>query len=205
MTILPLILFVLIQQSPVVHVESIERGSTSWGTGTCVASTDESLVLTAWHIVKNGYEFKINGQSAKLIGTDKTWDLAALVIADKMPTVSIGVERPKVGDVLTICGYGSGDYKEVTGSVIHYGRPNSSEPSDILGVEAKTRNGDSGAPIFDSHGMLVAVLFGSDNIGAYGSCCTRIRLFIEGLKINPLLKQQALRRPYVIYAPHERK
>lgn len=208
MTILPVILLMLSQcpgpypkkvDTPIVRVESIERNTTFWGTGTCVASTKEALILTAWHVVREGHEFKIDGQVAKLVGTDKTWDLAALVIPTKMTAVSIGTSRPVIGDVLTVCGYGSGDYKESRGQVIKYFSPGSGTPDDILEMGAKARNGDSGGPIFDTHGILAAVLFGSDRVGAHGSCCTRVRLFIDGLNIELRLKQQALSKPYVIY------
>jgi len=184
---------------PIVRVESIERGSTSWGTGTCVASTNESLIITAWHVIRDGHEFKVNGKPAKLIKADKTWDLAALIIDERMPTFNIGNHRPKIGETLMVCGYGSGDYRESKGQITQYVSPNSVQPADIIECTAKARNGDSGGPIFDTHGILVAVLFGTDQVGAHGSCCIQVRKFIESLTIDVRLKQQALIIPYVFY------
>jgi S1-C subfamily serine protease len=184
---------------PIVRVESVERGSTSWGTGTCVASTNESLIITAWHVIRDGHEFKIDGKPAKLIKADKTWDLAALTISGKLPTFNIGTVRPQIGETLTVCGFGSGDYKESRGQVTQYVSPGGSAAADIIECTAKARNGDSGGPIFDEHGTLVAVLFGTDRVGAHGSCTIQVRKFIEGLDIDAKLKEQALMPPYVFY------
>ncbi len=194
-----LILLALISLGSVVRVEAIEPTSTSWGTGTCVASTDVSLVITAQHVIREGKSFKINGQEAKVVGSDKVWDLAALITTQKLQTVRIGTKRPALGDSLRVCGFGSGDYKESTGKVIKYYNPGGKNPDDILSINCKARNGDSGGPIFDTRGTLAAVFFGSDRVGAHGSCNTRVRIFIENLKIDSRLKQQALSDPYLIY------
>jgi len=193
-----LILLLVVAQTPVVRIQAVERGSvSSWGTGTCVASTSESLVITASHVVKDGHEFKINGQTAKLVSADRLWDLAALVVPTRLPVANIGTTRPAIGDLLTVCGYGSGNYREAKGQVLQYVSPGNGI-DDILIMGAKARNGDSGGPIFDNHGILVAVLFGSTEY-SHGSCCVQVRKFIAGLNIDPRLKQQALRKSYVIY------
>jgi len=183
----------------VVRVESIEPNTTSWGSGTCVASTDVSLVLTANHVIQDGHEFKINGKKATLVGRDKVWDLAALTVDERLQTVSIATRRPRAGDKLRVCGYGSGDYKESTGKLIRYFSPTGNYSEDFLAMDAGARPGDSGGPIFDAEDNLAGVLFGSDKLGAHGSCCTRVRSFVKGLDIDPKLKEQALRVSYVIY------
>jgi S1-C subfamily serine protease len=190
-------------ERPVVRVEAVERGGTSsLGSGTCVAYAKDALILTAWHVVKDGQTFKINGKPATVLKTDKTWDLAALVTTQKLPTVRIGTDRPKVGVNLTLRGFGSGDYKEVTGFLERYFSPGGNEPEDILAFTAKARNGDSGGGIFDATGTLVAVLFGSDSMGAHGSCCVQIRKFIATLP-DSTLKTQALQTSYPMYRSHE--
>jgi V8-like Glu-specific endopeptidase len=198
-----LLLAILLLATPVVRVESVERGSTSWGTGTCVAATDVSLVITARHVIQDGHEFKIDGNPARLIAADKIWDLAALTASTKIEAVNIAMYRPDVGDTLTVCGYGSGDYREATGTLLKYFSPGGVYPSDILSVSVAARNGDSGGPIFNTQGTLAAVLFGSTD-NAHGSNCVQVRLFIEGLKIDPQLKKQALTPPYKIFRrPYE--
>jgi S1-C subfamily serine protease len=180
-------------------MESADRGGvTSWGTGTCVASTKESLILTANHVIQDGHGFKINGKVAKLIGIDSTWDLAALTTQAKLPSISLSNRRPPIGEVLTACGYGSGSYKEVSGKVMQYFNPGRNLPDDWLALNISVRQGDSGGPILSARRELVGVLFGSDTLGVHGSCCTRVRLFIENLNIEPKLKQQALSNPYTI-------
>ncbi len=207
MNILPLILACCLGQtiiipvtvdvkwSPVVRIQSIEGNVSSWGSGTCIAP---GLVVTAWHIIRDGYEFKVNDLPAKVVGSDKVWDLAALVTEDKFDTVNIATERPVEGDTLVVCGYGSGDYREETGKLLKYFSPSGDHPADILSMNVKSRNGDSGGPIFNTQGTLAGVLFGSDN-ATHGSCCIRVRSFIMGLKIDSLLKERALTIPYKFY------
>jgi S1-C subfamily serine protease len=177
----------------------VEIGSTSWGTGTCVASTTESLIITANHVIQDGHLFKINGKPVKLVGSNKIWDLAALIAPSKFPTYNISTNRPKIGDPLTVCGFGSGDYKESSGILVKYVSPLGDWPSDMLECTAKARQGDSGGPIFDEHGTLVAVLFGTDDVGAHGSCTVQVRKFIETLNIDDELKERALTIPYIFY------
>jgi S1-C subfamily serine protease len=182
-----------------VRIESIEANSTSWGSGVCVASQNDSLILTANHVIKDGHTIRIDGVAAKVVGRDPVWDIAALLVPTKYPVSYISVTRPKIGDILTACGFGSGDYREVSGSLVKWFSPGGDHPSDILACNKSVRSGDSGGPIFDKNGTLVAILFGSDKTGVHGTCCVQIRKFIMHLDIPPELKHQALRTPYVIY------
>ena len=89
---------------------------------------------------------------------------------------------PEIGDVLTIAGYGTGDYQESKGKVIQFCAPNKNGVGDILELKATARSGDSGGPILSKDGELVGVLFGSINGLTNGSHSGRVLKFLKGEK-----------------------
>jgi S1-C subfamily serine protease len=183
---------------PRLTVHRVVAGN-SLGSGVSVASANgQTLILTAQHVVQDGGPYTVAGQTARVIATDKTWDLAALVVDDVMPISRLGNRIPRIGDNLTVCGYGSNKYSEIAGQVVKFFSPGGNYPNDFVAITAKARSGDSGGPLFYSDGTVCAVLFGSDNVGAHGSHCLRIRKFLSEIKgYDKLLK--ALDREYVIY------
>jgi len=194
-----LLLLCILANPAVVRVEAVEGGGSSLGSGTCIAATDKSLIVTAWHVVRDSRgPYRINKLPATLVATDKTWDLALLVVDSRLPSARLSNTPPNIGESLTVCGFGSGSYREATGIIRQFLSPGGSEPADIVAMDAAARSGDSGGPMFDSNGMIVAVLFGSDKLGAHGSHCMRVRWFIKKLQGYDDLKQLAL-RDYVLY------
>ncbi|GAG32358.1 unnamed protein product, partial [marine sediment metagenome] len=112
----------------VVRVRASEKGAASFGSGTLVGLSDKhGIVLTNWHVVRDatgqisvtfpdGYR-----SAATVLKTDKTWDLAALLIwRPGAKPVTIATKAPVRGDALTIAGYGSGKYRQVSGKATQY-------------------------------------------------------------------------------------
>ncbi len=189
----------------VFRVTSVDSPKTSsLGTGTCVATAGkQSLVVTAWHVVRDGHSFKVGQYPAKVVATDRTWDLAALVVDELLPVTVIARVRPEVGAKLTYCGFGSGDYLEGTGEVnaMSFAPNTGISEKDIIAISIQARSGDSGGPMLGEDGKLYAVLFGTDaKIGAHGSHCVRVRWFIEKIEGYPLLKRDAL-NPIILFDP----
>lgn len=150
------------------------------GSGVSVAvAKGQTLVLTANHVIKDGGPYTVAGRKAKLIATDKTWDLAALVVDEALPTARLGTKEPQIGEFLTVCGYGTGKYKEATGKVVGFFAP---ATPDWVAIDAPARSGDSGGPLFYENGTVAAILFGSDNVGAHGTHCLRVRQFLSTIK-----------------------
>jgi S1-C subfamily serine protease len=162
-------------------------GAFSAGTGTLIRA---DLIITNNHVVrdraKNG---KIVAKfpsgliyAGKVIKTDKVWDLALIQIDPvDVPPMPLG-DRPATGDVITFGGYGSGDYKVVSGALTAYFLPtNGSTYPGILEVKNPVRSGDSGgAMVID--GELVGVLFGCDDTWTYGTCVSQVKKFVEDVK-----------------------
>lgn len=159
----------------------------SVGTGTLIRA---DLIITNNHVVrdraKNG---KITVKfpsgltySGKLVKTNKVWDLAAIRIESVSVTpLSLG-DRQATGVMITVGGYGSGDYKTSAGELTAFYLPSSgSSYRGTLEVAAPVRNGDSGGAMVRS-GKLVGVLWGCDGTSTYGTCVSQIKKFLEGVK-----------------------
>src|SRR5690606_28210476 len=96
------------------------------------------LVLTNWHVVQGASDmveviFPDGFRSqARALKVDAEWDLAALVIWEpNAQPVSLATRPPRPGDTLTICGYGSGDYRAMTGRCTQYYAPRLDLPREL--------------------------------------------------------------------------
>jgi hypothetical protein len=170
----------------VVRVVSPERDGTAYGSGALVAVSESfGLVVTNWHVVRDaagqvGVIFPDGFRSAAIVlRTDRDWDLAALAVwRPKVQPIPVSNVAPQPGEMLTIAGYGSGNYRAIAGRCTQYISPGGNQPNEIVELDAPARNGDSGGPIFNSRGELAGVLFGTAFGRTSGSYCGRIRWFL---------------------------
>lgn len=188
------------ERAPIARIQVPERGSTSYGSGTCVASTDtRSLVLTNNHVVVDRAEnirvhFPAYVKTAKVVKVDPVFDLAALVIEEgDLPVMRISKVRPVRDVAITIAGYGKGKYREATGEVRTFAYPGVSNLADWMIVTIPARSGDSGGPMIYANGLLAGVLWGTNDNEVYGSHCIRVRIFIKSIDKYPKLKLEALK------------
>jgi S1-C subfamily serine protease len=158
----------------------------SLGSGTLVgASPHYGLVVTNWHVVHDAsglitVVFPDGFRSgARVLKTDRNWDLAALAIwRPHAEPVPISPYPPRPGDPLTIVGYGAGWYRAATGRCVEYVAPGANFPAEMVELSAAARQGDSGGPILNSRGEVAGVLFGTamgQTTGSYGG---RVRAFL---------------------------
>lgn len=159
----------------------------SLGSGVLVGHTERlGLVVTNWHVVQDAagtimVAFPDGFRSAaRLLKTDRHWDLAALAIwrPQNVPPVPLAAYMPRRGEPLTIAGYGGGQYRASTGRLIDYAAPETNFPFELLEVSTPARQGDSGGPIFNSRGEVAGVLFGTGGGNTMGSYCGRVRAFL---------------------------
>jgi len=181
-----LLLLILVSSNPAVARVNVNIGNVTYhGSGTLIAS---DFVITNWHVIKDKGDIKVEfgnfTTKARVVKMDKTWDLAVLRLETKPKIKPIKIGKiPKIGDILTIAGYGKGEYKQSSGALIQFLAPGRSEPDDILELKATARGGDSGGPILKD-GELVGVLFGSINGLTNGSHSGRVLIFLKSLKIS---------------------
>lgn len=166
-----------------------ERDGTSYGSGTLVDVREQyGLVVTNWHVVRDATDrievvfpdgFRSFGQALKV---DKDWDLAALVIwRPNVSPVPLASNAPQPGDVLTIAGYGKGNYRAITGNCTQYLSPTVQLPREMVEVSVAARQGDSGGPIFNSRGELAGVLWGAGSATTLGSYVGRVGGFLASV------------------------
>ena len=166
-----------------------ESGATAYGSGTLVDVRDQyGLVVTNWHVVRdakgvievafpNGFR-----SHARALKVDPDWDLAALVIwRPPMEPVTIAAQPPRPGDLLTIHGYGQGQYRIATGRCTAYYAPRVRWPTEMVELDVEARQGDSGGPIFNDRGQLAGVLFGAGQGTTLGSFSPRVTNFLATL------------------------
>ena len=169
-----------------------EGDATSYGSGTLVDVRDEyGLVVTNWHVVRDGTgEVEVifpDGfrSKARPLKVDADWDLAALVIwRPTAAAVKLAAAAPQPGEQLTICGYGSGNYRAATGRCTQYFAPKVELPQHLVELDVEARQGDSGGPIFNSRGELAGVLFGASEGTTLGSFGGRVENFLASLAPN---------------------
>jgi hypothetical protein len=166
-----------------------EGDATSYGSGTLIDVRDQfGLVITNWHVVRDGtgdveVVFPDGFRSkARPLKVDADWDLAALVVwRPPVPPVAIAALAPQPGDELTICGYGTGQYRAATGRCTQYYAPKMDLPQHMVELDVEARQGDSGGPIFNDRGELAGVLFGAGGGTTLGSFGGRVESFLASL------------------------
>jgi hypothetical protein len=176
---------------PVVARVSSARGNErDIGSGVLVRTNGtRAIVLTNWHVVQdNRTGITVawpDGTTAagRVVAADRKWDLAAIAVAPPgAPPVPIAAQAPRIGDRLTIAGYGPrGHYLEQTGAVTMYAGPPGRHPPEWVECRAAARSGDSGGPMFNADGELAGVLFGCRDGLTVGSCSTRLRAFLAAV------------------------
>lgn len=169
----------------VCRIECGAGPSKDCGSGTLVEARDgRAKVLTAWHVVRDGRNAITirwpdgTSGSARVTAWDSAWDLAVLsTAAPAAAPMPIAARPPAVGDRLTLAGYGPVPfvYREASGEVTQFVGPLGRYPMHMVEVRAAARQGDSGGPIFNDRGELVAVLFGEARGLTAGSHVTEIR------------------------------
>jgi len=165
------------------------EGSISYGSGTLVYVDDQTgIVITNWHVVNEAtgpisVHFPDGFYSLGSVQQiDQDWDLAAIAIRKPNVTpVTLASQAPRPGEVLTIAGYGSGNYRAASGRCTQYVAPGTSFPYEMVEVAVSARQGDSGGPIFNEQGELAGVLFGEGHGRTSGSYCGRVRWFLTSV------------------------
>lgn len=169
-----------------------ERDGIAYGSGSLIDVRQQyGLVITNWHVIRDAagpIEVRFPGgfkSEARAIKRDDEWDLAALVIwKPPVAPVKMTTVAPKPGDALTICGYGSGEYRAIAGVCTQYYSPKVGMPLEWVELDVQARQGDSGGPIFNDRGELAGVLFGAGQGTTLGSFGPRVHEFLATLAPN---------------------
>ena len=190
----------------IARVRHKSSGGVSYGSGTLIGNKERaSWFLTCAHLFDEGKgitEVYLPGQNVKraeIVGYDRPNDLALLrtePVSGKPATLS----RENPSNWLTACGYGSqGKLRCLRGRLIGYAQPQgTSAPS--LRMRGAMRPGDSGGPVFNERGELVAVVWGvrdNQTFATYGRPIRQIlaRWSSRESSLQPVLPRQPAQEP----------
>lgn len=178
------------QPDSVVRICNVTSSHRYFGSGTLVDNNqDRGIILTCAHLFSDGagrISIEYPGGrvvSGRLISADQKWDLAAISIPGSgVAPIEIADQHPKPGDSVESSGYGQdGSYHTNRGRATGYLRVASGTTHETLELTGYAREGDSGGPVVNQQGELVAVLWGTDGRAVLGTYCGRIRQFMSGL------------------------
>jgi hypothetical protein len=181
---------VAVDARPIARIENSLGSGRSFGSGTLVdVAGEQGLVVTCAHLFREGTGTIVvtfpggTGFGGRVAKLDAAADLAAVFIAaPALQPVELAAEYPQRGDPLVSCGYGSdGRLWCNHGQTLGYVTTLGSHGCETLELSGTARLGDSGGPVFDRHGRLAAVLFGTNGRVVDATYCGRVRQFLEGL------------------------
>ena len=141
-----------------------DQRSSSLGSGVVV--TSDGYILTNNHVVEGATEVKVSFSdkrefSAKIIGTDKSTDVAVIKIDQKnLPTLPFASQVPQVGDITLAIGNPFGLGGTVTmGIVSATGRTSLGIEAyeDFIQTDAAINPGNSGGALINPNGELVGI------------------------------------------------
>ena len=194
----------------VARVINVLGSSRALGSGTLVAAADgRGLVVTCAHLFRDGtgeLSVRVSERSrfeAQLLKADASADLAALEIRDpEIPPITVSDTAVRPGEPLVSCGFGSdGRLWCNRGQALGYVTTVGAQPTETLELSGSARFGDSGGPVLDRRGQLVAVLFGTDGHVVDGTYCGRVRKFLAELTPRFCRPGANVPRPSVEPAP----
>ena len=153
------------QQFP--HPKGGGDGPVMTGAGSGFIISPDGYVVTNNHVVKGSEDIKVilsdgTRLEAKVVGKDKTSDLALLKVDSKKPLAFVEFgdsDKIRVGDWVVAVGNPFGLGGTVTAGIVSArGRDIQSGPyDDYLQVDAPINRGNSGGPLFDDTGKVIGV------------------------------------------------
>jgi len=199
-------------KNPIALVDNIHRtaqGSTIHNPATgwiCARNETWTYVATAAHIISTAVgELRVDvdgsNYAAELAGVDQAWDILVLAIANagRQP-LTIATRPPPIGSAVRIIGRTSGS---AAGQVARYVAPGDGtrrfEMIDVSGAIA--RPGDSGGPIINAVGQVVALISGSDANYTTATATPRLTNILQTIITQHWKSKRAPRPPKPVAEP----
>jgi S1-C subfamily serine protease len=157
-------------QRMTVRVRNVGCRSVSTGTGFAI---DEHTLVTAAHVVEGSRQLEVStydGTTLDATATSTTTvaDLAIVHVEESLSAPGVLADTdPTVGVPVTIIGYPGGGRLTVTAAVVITTAPEDVDPAigPAFGVTTPLEPGMSGAPVVNSDGKVVGVIFGTSDTG----------------------------------------
>ena len=188
----------------VVRIVNRVKDEVCLGSGTLVDRERRvGVVLTCAHLFSDGVGQiyvafpHARPKPALVMAVDELNDLACLAVQDPSgPAVPIAKTQPTANLSLASCGYGQDGKLHVNrGRHLGYATLRDGIELGVLEISGAARQGDSGGPIFDAQGQVVAVIMGTDGQTVDGTHCGRIRQFLAQNRLTTAMKEKVVRLP----------
>jgi serine protease Do len=132
--------------------------------GSGVITSEDGLILTAAHVVQGAESMLVvfpDGKQVqgKVLGANYSKDIAMVKIQDKgkWPFVELGNSKSlDAGDWVIALGHSAG-FDPARTPPVRFGRVVSKGPGNFLTTDCTLIGGDSGGPLFDIDGKLIAI------------------------------------------------
>jgi serine protease Do len=132
--------------------------------GSGVIASEDGLILTAAHVVQGAESLLVvfpDGKQVqgKVLGANYSKDIAMVKIEEpgKWPFVGLGVSKSlNAGDWVVALGHSAG-FDAARTPPVRFGRVVSKGPGNFLTTDCTLIGGDSGGPLFDLDGNIVAI------------------------------------------------
>ncbi len=132
--------------------------------GSGVITSEDGLILTAAHVVQGAESMLVvfpDGKQVqgKVLGANYSKDIAMVKIQDKgkWPFVTLGQSKSlDAGDWVIALGHSAG-FDAARTPPVRFGRVVSKGPGNFLTTDCTLIGGDSGGPLFDTDGKLIAI------------------------------------------------
>lgn len=178
----------------VLRVRSEDGQYINYGSGAVVRYDNALVFLTAWHVVSDGpnsVSVSVNGEwkTIAFVYADKDYDFAIYTAPSNVAALPIGFIDEQSGDQVYACGYGKQGRRVC--SILRFlrkVRPRNRDQSDFLVFQGGVQSGDSGGPIIDRNGNVVACVWGATAEGSSGESYATRSERVAGA-IDEILKQ----------------
>ena len=132
--------------------------------GSGVVASEEGLILTAAHVVQGADVLLVvfpNGKQVqgKVLGANYSKDIAMVKITNpgKWPFATLGASKTlEAGDWVVALGHSAG-FDAGRPPPVRFGRVVSKGPGNFLTTDCTLIGGDSGGPLFDLNGNIIAI------------------------------------------------
>jgi len=154
------------------------------------------LIVTNNHVVAGGAFWKVQVGTAdalldaRLLGVSECSDLAVLKVDGTFPALRFSSADPKVGEAIYVAGHPNGDPYTLTNGIVakppHPADTSWASVKQEIQITAQTYPGNSGSPVVNAAGEVVAVHYAG---GAPGSDIAGQSFAISAAEAAPIIDQ----------------
>lgn len=154
------------------------------------------LIVTNNHVVAGGAFWKVQVGTddtlldARLLGVSECSDLAVLKVEGTFPALRLASAHPRVGDPIYVAGHPNGEPYTLTNGIVakppHPDDTSWASVKEEIQITAQTYPGNSGSPVVNTAGEVVAVHYAG---GAPGSNIAGQSFAISAAEAAPIIEK----------------